>query len=312
MGWRPSEADYDKRSSVHCLSSQFNASGAAPYIVKSRVILGGCLLFALFQAESAEFTVGGRTVLIEGEITVGDFEKLRKITDYCPLSLVGTVELASPGGNITEAIKMGRLVRSLRLSTSAPITSVGETETAKSLARQTGVKDIERNNTCTSACFFIYVAGVDRMGDTIGIHRPYFDLEVLRKSEGSDVIETSRSVKSIVESYLSEMGVPSKYAELMFDTRKDEIRWLTKDEISQDFFGLIPELQDWVESRCGKHPQSKYQSTGGRVNDTTKTEALAFFKESQRYFDCHRNSLQEMRYDVSLQNCRKRQRDPLQ
>ncbi len=238
--------------------SKYSVCGA-PCLMKSWVILGVCLLFALFQAHSAD----------------------------------------------------GLLVRKLRLSTSAPLTSGGWAESAKLRAQEFGIKDVERNNTCASACFFIYVAGVDRMGDTIGIHRPYFDPAVLRKSEGSDVIERSRSVKSIVESYLREMGVPSKYAELMFDTKKDEIRWLTKDEISRDFFGLIPELQDWVESRCGKQPQSKYQSTGGRVKDT-KDEALASFKESQRWFDCYSNSLQQMRYDVILQISRERQRNPSQ
>jgi len=289
--------------------SKYSVCGA-PCLMKSWVILGVCLLFALFQAHSADFTVDGGKILIEGDITVGDFEKLQKITNDHPVR-PGTVELASPGGDVAEAIKMGLLVRKLRLSTSAPLTSGGWAESAKLRAQEFGIKDVERNNTCASACFFIYVAGVDRMGDTIGIHRPYFDPAVLRKSEGSDVIERSRSVKSIVESYLREMGVPSKYAELMFDTKKDEIRWLTKDEISRDFFGLIPELQDWVESRCGKQPQSKYQSTGGRVKDT-KDEALASFKESQRWFDCYSNSLQQMRYDVILQISRERQRNPSQ
>lgn len=279
-------------------------------MMKSRTILGACLLFALFQVHSADLTIDEGKILIEGDITVGDFDKLQKITDDHPVWL-GTVLLASPGGDVAEAIKMGLLVRKLRLSTSTPLTSGGWAEYAKLLAQRAGIKDVERNNTCASACFFIFVAGVDRLGDTIGIHRPYFDPAVLRKSEGSDVIEKSRSVKLIVESYLREMGVPSKYAELMFDTKKDEIRWLTKDEISQDFFGLIPELQDWVESRCGKQPQSKYQSTGGRVNDT-KAEGLAFFKESQRYFDCYRNSLQQMRYDATIRISRDRQHNPPQ
>lgn len=259
--------------------------------MKSRIILGVYLLFAHFQTHSADFTVDGGKILIEGDITVGDFEKLRKITDDHPV-LPGMLELASPGGNVAEAINMGRLVRRLRMSTSAPLTSGVWAESAKLLAQRAGIKDVERNNTCASACFFIYVAGVDRMGDTIGIHQPYFDPEMLRKSEGSDVIERSRGVKLFVESYLSEMGVPSKYTELMFNTRKNEIRWLTHDEISHDFLGLIPELRDWVESRCGIRPPSK-----------------APYEESKKWFDCRSDSLQQMRYDALFQIYRKKKSD---
>src|SRR5438128_2291220 len=70
---------------------------------------------------------GGRSgILLEGTITPGDYEKLRGlIKENCsgnsrPISCPSRVFLASNGGSVLEAIKIGRLIRSLRLETEIP------------------------------------------------------------------------------------------------------------------------------------------------------------------------------------------------
>jgi hypothetical protein len=56
----------------------------------------------------------------------------------------------------------------------------------------------------------------------------------------------------VVEGYLKEMGVPPKYADMMFSIPKDEIRWIDSAEFHADFNGDIPELKDWIDARCNK------------------------------------------------------------
>lgn len=54
------------------------------------------------------------------------------------------------------------------------------------------------------------------------------------------------------------MGVPLKYADLMFSIRKDDVRWITGGEYGEykaDFAGIISELKDWMSARCDKRTE---------------------------------------------------------
>ena len=104
-------------------------------------------------------------------------------------------------------------------------------------------------------------------------------------------------MKEIVEAYLKEMGVPSKYIEMMFQVPKDEIRWLTKTELRADFPILIPELQDWVESKCRKQPVSPYNKSGGRRRGSEQ-EIEQWRKDIDKYFECRDTAMEEMRLRV--------------
>jgi hypothetical protein len=63
---------------------------------------------------------------------------------------------------------------------------------------------------------------------------------------------SATQVRTIVETYLKEMGVPAKYADLMFSIPKDQVRWMGEVDLKADFTGVIPELQDWLDARCDK------------------------------------------------------------
>jgi hypothetical protein len=69
-----------------------------------------------------ELRVYRGVLILEGKIVSGDYNKLRdflgKKSNFEKIS--GGVFLASPGGSIVEALKIGRLIRALRLSTDAP------------------------------------------------------------------------------------------------------------------------------------------------------------------------------------------------
>ena len=99
-------------------------------------------------------------VVIEGEIQHGDYNKLVNVLKVTEIS---HVFLASSGGNISEAMKIGRLIRSLKMTTNIPVRSSDKNMIGS--AKQHGIDNLEEDFMCTSACFFIFIAGIDREQD---------------------------------------------------------------------------------------------------------------------------------------------------
>jgi hypothetical protein len=195
-------------------------------------------------------------VILEGKIEIGDYEKLLKIIDEdCGdySSCTSGIFLASPGGDLVEAMKIGRLARKLRLATHVPsdvppvpsdllppyrqkIEAIQKKLEADMKDFKAILKDAKANYMCASACFFIFVAGIDRERDilrpVLGIHRPYFSEADLKRLSGNQVIARAGQIRTVVEDYLKELGVTAKYADLMFSIPKDQIRF------SGMFFGF--------------------------------------------------------------------------
>jgi len=67
---------------------------------------------------------------------------------------------------------------------------------------------------CTSACFFVFVAGIERERDIyppiLGIHRPYLSDIELKRLSGNQVIASAGQMRTLVDDYLKEMGVSRK------------------------------------------------------------------------------------------------------
>jgi hypothetical protein len=84
----------------------------------------------------------------------------------------------------------------------------------------------------------------------IGLHRPYLSDSDLRKLSGDQAIASADRIRTAVESYLKEMGVPAKYADMMFAAPKDEVRWIGSADFKRDLEGIISELKDWVAAKC--------------------------------------------------------------
>lgn len=206
-------------------------------------------------------------VILEGRIEAGDYDKLLKLTKLLNAGCGGPYEgcvrglyLASPGGSLIEAMKIGRLVRTLRWDTTVPSPITNPYVPPEKYFKDIQLKDPQHNHMCASACFFIFVAGAERNSDDLdvaqnvilGIHRPYLTDSDLRATNADQAIASGNQVRDVVEGYLKGMGVPSKYADLMFSIPKEEIRWIKSADFNADFKGVIPELKDWIDARCNK------------------------------------------------------------
>jgi hypothetical protein len=284
-------------------------------------------------ASAAEITVR-QIVVLEGQIEIGDYDKLRdflvakrdygsdpacfaEYLDGCP----DEIYLASPGGDVAEAMKIGRLIRALGWTTRAP-TRLDNSQAGTSLReREIHQHDLEypqSNFMCASACFFAFVGGVDRDVDLsglppiLGIHRPYLSPERLRELTGGQAIATGNLTRETVEKYLKEMGVPTKYIDQMFSIPKDQILWISQDDFDADFRGFITSLHDWVDAKCKltdvekvaldairKKPFDK--RTQAELDVENKLEKKQWDCEQQAKFELHKDAWQRWRKET-LQN----------
>ena len=206
---------------------------------------------AEIRADQSHTATAG--AVLEGKIEAGDFDKFKSfiLNGDNPVEIY----LASPGGDLSEAMKIGLLVRILKLSTVVP--SKALTNQSRDLAvTRHNLKNPNADYLCTSACFFIFVAGIRRSSDELGpailgIHRPSISDSDLRKLSLDQATAAEDRTRTAIENYLQVMDVPAKYAEDMYSVPKGKIQWIRNDEFDKDFAGFIPELSDSVKARCG-------------------------------------------------------------
>lgn len=211
------------------------------------------------RARSLEAPRVFRGVLIlEGKIVAGDYDTLRNFlaTKSTFDKISGGVFLASPGGNLAEAMRIGRLIRALRLSTDAPSGPAHGRKFGESVITPSDLRDPKTNYQCASACFLLFVSGIYRniyWAGRLGVHRPFQLNSELRKLHGADQTLIDGRIRRAVESYLREMNVRVKYVELMFSVPSSDIRWISQDQLDADLEGFIPELKDVVDAKCAVH-----------------------------------------------------------
>jgi hypothetical protein len=146
------------------------------------LLIGLFILASWQKANSAEFvfdqrvapTVEGSVDLyLIGDITVGDYDRFvsaMRIRGAKPFSLT----LRSGGGNVLEAMKIGRLVRELSISVWAPTSSM-ETPSRASCGYDLQAVGRRVPCICASACTLVFFGSVFRSGFEVYIHSIKYD-----------------------------------------------------------------------------------------------------------------------------------------
>lgn len=186
--------------------------------------------------------IGG---FLTGQISKGDYDKVATfIRAHYPF--MGAFSLASPGGDVDEALKIGRLFRKYLIITMAPYSLPNDGVPHL----DGGSRDLCRGSdcTCASACALIWMGGVQRSG-TVGLHRPRTTDPMFRGLPPADASTAYRRVLETIAAYLNEMEVPKSIAETMVATSSSDIRWVTADDVDDP-----PSIAEWVEASCGSDP----------------------------------------------------------
>jgi hypothetical protein len=201
-------------------------------------LIGGLVLSgALFSHSSLAATFSyepilgnGDDIAMRGEIQRGDYQRLLTFIRADPQRFKGrTIVLASAGGDLLEAIKIGTLFKS----------------TYKSVFVN---QDI---GVCASACFFVYVASVNRIAlpSSLGIHRPYFAPAYFGHLSVAESEKQYGALLGRVRSYLQDREVPQYLIEKMFSLASSEVYWLTVEDL--DAIGPRPSWYDqFLVDRC--------------------------------------------------------------
>ncbi|MBU3887636.1 hypothetical protein [Methylosinus sp. KRF6] len=184
-------------------------------------------------------------ILIEGEIVSGDARSFERVVRDIGRH-VDKVILRSPGGSVQEAITIGRLVRKLMIETEGPDFS-GESEQASCQ------KDYDHPNApcvCASACFLIYAGGFPRSVSHVMLHRPFVSPSTNALMSFDESIRAAEGARNSVAEYLHEMGVPDRYANVMFSTPSNAAVLVPQNEMLDYIAGYPIDVEEWLMAQC--------------------------------------------------------------
>lgn len=184
---------------------------------------------------------------IKGEITSATADKVTALIGQLHKAADGSnkpihpfsVELDSPGGSVSAAFAIGRIIRR---------ENIGVTIRGAFAPLSPGI--------CNSACVLLFAAGVHRSfnegASRLGIHRPY--LEVPTQEVSPDVVSKGyRQMLQSVRDFLREMNVSEQLADAMFRIEPEHVKFLTQRAATD--FGLTEwdpvykEMMDIAEAK---------------------------------------------------------------
>ena len=163
-----------------------------------------------------------------GKIEPGDSEKIeRRIHEIeQPKAIrlrVGMLKLSSPGGDLAEAMRIGRLLRSRQISTF-----------------------VTSDASCASACVFILAAGVSRIAFGPVVIHSFFVPGLLGSGEYAKTSKILDKAVSDSDAYFREMRVSRTLLDAMLQVQHSDAKELSIEELSA--FGLVGRDPAYVQS----------------------------------------------------------------
>ena len=210
---------------------------------------------------------------LNGELIPGDTEKLKSSirdiqrkfpTNRCKNGIL-TIALNSTGGSVSEAIKLGDLIRNEEAATW-----------------------VLQNGKCYSSCVYTFAGGIRRVNlGKIGIHRPYFSQ--LESNVSVDQIRAQRDNLNIqIRDYLRRMDVSIAVLDESLGIEPERIKLLSKLELER--YRLTGEDPSFDERETAKvaafynMTSSEYRSR--KSSAVSQCQHLAFSKIDYEYIDC--------------------------
>lgn len=254
-------------------------------IIKKIALVSLLLSKSTFAADIRLFTGSDgnfQAIVIEGEIASGDYEKFLKIIRN-GRGNISNVYLYSSGGNYYEAMKIGRAMRSLELSSTVP----SKSPNGKPICDfGLGPKPNDPVNCdAASAAFFIHIGAVHRGGTYLAAHRPYFEKGKFGELSQQDAEKAFNILQDSAKKYMDEMGVPKHIQEDILGTPSDRIL-IFDDKTQKTYFSReIPYRNEWIKNRCSKltiQESGRYETYLRRII-LARNNPSQSLSESERY-----------------------------
>jgi hypothetical protein len=169
-------------------------------------------------------------ISLSAEIKQGDAAAFMRIANTIPNGSLVNVDLDSQGGDVDEAVAIGRIVRARSFFTR-----------------------VMPEKRCASACVFVLVAGVVKTAaeqSELLVHRPTFNssyFAILSPEEARQVY--NRKIEEL-RTYVSEMGGSEELFRLMLSVSSDKLRLVSSGEAER--FGLSGQDPAWEELNTAK------------------------------------------------------------
>ncbi len=251
-------------------------------------------------------------ILISGNIERGDLEKI-EILLATMLSELSEFEhprvifsLDTKGGDIDEAIKIGRFARNMLVQTMVigKVFFTPESEEGKAISKDpllmsssilsswvilAAEKELEEHHLTKahSAGVIIFYGGVERWiqdntdkrnnGDNpvlipvIGIHRPYYNKKYFASLAPVEAGVSYRYLEKRVRDYFTEMGAPQSLIDRIFNSSSTEIELIPKTEFTKMFREKESFVEEWLIAKCGE-PGTENALTPRELKDFEQLE----------------------------------------
>lgn len=156
------------------------------------------------------------TILLKGEILPGDAAKLQKTLTALSTSpakvevrvRIGAIMFDSPGGDVDESMKIGRIIRNELMWTQVTSDSV-----------------------CYSACVLAFVGGVSRLVfGPVGIHS-FYSSDFFGGASFDSASKQYNAAAKVVEAYLSDVRIPTSLLDEMRKVSHRSLKVLSGDEL---------------------------------------------------------------------------------
>lgn len=247
------------------------------------------LLIVHGPSESAQLNAihdlfGEPIIQIRGEIEEGDLANIQRfaarfLIEQPPARRKALAfSINTPGGDVLEAMKIGRYFRSVLANVESYgtiIYATGSDEAEIASRRKDPDPDIVvlpvdaplsdsaivRNY---SAGVLMFYGGVkrahrdnsdQRLGlktiPVMGIHRPYFAKELFASLSPVKAQDAYKVLETSVRNYLLEMGAPQSLADRMFESASNEIELIPDEEFRTLYKKEESFFQEWIIAKCG-------------------------------------------------------------
>ncbi len=225
------------------------------------------------QAAELRLNIEGsyRSLVIEGSIEPGDYDRFLRIVKDSQ-GQINSVWLYSQGGDFVEAMKIGRALRALEISSHVPQRGRDGRPVCEEVLGSRPRDPI--NCTAASAAFFIHIGGIHRGGTYLAVHRPYFDPKLFGSLTQDQAKVAMERLLAEARAYMTEMAIPPHLQDEVLSTPSDKIVVLDERQIRTHIWGDLPHRHEWRRARCGRMSPLDSQRLGSLESRLMARERL--------------------------------------